>query len=86
MELSELRKQIDEIDKNIVKLVNERYSIVLQVGAYKKAQGLPIRVPEREEAVLQRVCAMNEGPVKDETLRKLYRLLMDSACELEEEV
>lgn len=86
LDLNELRKEIDACDAKIVELLNERFKIVLKVGEYKKSKGEPIRVPAREQAVLDKVCTLNQGPIKDETLCAVYRLIMDGAVALEEEV
>ncbi len=47
-ELTELRKNIDKIDEEIVRLFKQRMWISSQIAAYKNAHDLPIFVPERE--------------------------------------
>lgn len=53
MELSELRKQIDEIDDQIARLLNARCGCVSMIGAYKKAHHLDTLDPKREEEKLR---------------------------------
>ena len=54
-ELNDLRKQIDEIDDNIVKLLSERFAVVKKVGEYKKIHGIEILQQSRETEVLQNI-------------------------------
>jgi len=52
MELSESRREIEEIDRKIIKLIDQRIDIVKRIFEAKRAEGRPIRDPEREELVL----------------------------------
>lgn len=54
MELNELRKQIDKVDKQMAKLFEERMDIVKQIGNYKKEHNLPILDKERENLVKEK--------------------------------
>lgn len=71
--LGPLREQIDALDREIVRLLNERAAIGIEIGQAKAARGLQIHDPERERDVLCRVAAANPGPVADEDLLALYR-------------
>lgn len=51
--LNRLRKEIDEIDAQLLTLFERRMDVARQVGAYKKERGLPVFVPEREKAVIK---------------------------------
>lgn len=83
MNIPEHRKSIDQLDKEIVRLINERTKHVLAIGAIKLKAGEEIYVPARERAVLQRICKMNAGPITDEQLHAIYREVMSSALALE---
>ena len=82
-ELSSLRGKIDELDKRIVELLNERADVVVQVGRAKQAGGTPIYAPDREHTVLKRIAELNTGPLPQETLRAIYRELMSGSFVLE---
>jgi len=82
--LDELRKRIDELDSRIVSLLNERYRTVKKVGAFKKGTAGAIYVPERERKVYEKVCRLNDGPMKDVTLFAIYREIMSGALALEQ--
>lgn len=82
--LDELRRKIDELDSRIVSLLNERYQTVKKVGAFKKGTATAIYVPERERKVYEKVCRLNDGPMKDVTLFAIYREIMSGALALEQ--
>ena len=79
--LSKLRDEIDNIDSSIQELISRRAniaSLVAQTKAKSKSGGAFYR-PEREAQVLRAVKARNTGPLRDETLVRLFREIM-SAC------
>lgn len=55
MDLASIRQEIDQIDDQIVKLLEERMHLVEQVVAYKKASGKPILDSKREEVIFEKV-------------------------------
>lgn len=76
-ELHRLRDEIDALDRQIVKLLNERAALALEVGQAKAAAGWRrIRDLEREREVLIRVAVANEGPMPQAELLALYRRLI----------
>ncbi len=81
IDLSKLRDKIDNIDATIQELISQRAGIassVAQAKAKSESGGAFYR-PEREAQVLRAVKARNNGPLKDETLVRLFREIM-SAC------
>jgi chorismate mutase / prephenate dehydratase len=83
MELDAIRKIIDGLDSELVVLVNKRLALAAEIGKIKRGTGEAIYVPEREDAVLRKVCDLNKGPVKNEALRAIYREIMSAAIALE---
>ena len=83
MNIPDHRKAIDKLDAQIVKLLNERTRHVLQIGEMKINAGEAIYAPHRERVILRRICKLNEGPIKDDSLRSIYREIMSSALSLE---
>jgi chorismate mutase/prephenate dehydratase len=81
--IAEHRKSIDKLDSQIVKLLNERTRHVLAIGEIKLKAGEEIYAPHRENAVLQRIRRMNQGPMRADSLRAIYREIMSSALALE---
>ena len=82
--LAELRRQIDELDRRIVELLNARAQVVVEVGKIKRSSGVPIYAPDREKAVLDRIAALNHGPLPQRTLAAIYRELMSGSFALEQ--
>jgi chorismate mutase/prephenate dehydratase len=81
--IADHRKAIDKLDEQIVRLLNDRTKHVLAIGEIKLKAGEEIYVPHRERAVLDRICALNQGPMTNEQLRAVYREVMSSALALE---
>jgi chorismate mutase/prephenate dehydratase len=83
-ELVRLRAEIDELDRRIVRLLNERAGLTVQVGHEKAALGRrAIRDREREREVLLRVTMANAGPLPQADLLAMYRRLIASSRALE---
>jgi chorismate mutase/prephenate dehydratase len=83
MPLLEHRKAIDKLDRQLVKLLNERTRHVLEIGKLKRKADEEIYSPHRELAVLRRISRLNHGPITNESLRSIYREIMSSALSLE---
>ena len=83
MSLDELRKRIDEIDIQLVKLLNERARVVVEIGKLKNKTGGQIYAPHREKAVLEKVVRANEGPLLDRSLTAIWREMMSASFVLE---
>lgn len=83
MDLHSIREKIDELDNRLVEVLNERLQLAAEIGRLKRSQGGQIYVAEREDAVLRKVIARNQGPIKHEALRAIYREIMSAAIALE---
>lgn len=83
MSVGELRKKIDRIDEELVRLLNERTGCALEIGKLKQKDGQGVYVPSREKEVLERVVSLSGGPLKGESLRAIYREIMSAALSLE---
>ncbi|MBG85966.1 MAG: prephenate dehydratase [Verrucomicrobiales bacterium] len=83
MSLAEHRDAIDKLDKQIIKLLNERTKHACAIGEYKLQHGQEIYAPHREQSVLKRICDTNEGPIRDSAMRAIYREIMSSSLSLE---
>ena len=86
MNLDQIRQKIDELDGSLLRLLGERADLVHQVGEIKKRDGLQIYAPEREEALLRRLIEMNQGRLREESIRAIYREIMSAALALEDDL
>jgi len=79
MDIDHWRKEIDDIDAELLRLLNMRARLALKVGALKQAADLPCRDPERERYVLQRLQQINDGPLDERAVGKLFhRIIRES--------
>ncbi|MEE9584815.1 MAG: prephenate dehydratase [Candidatus Brocadiales bacterium] len=81
--LESLRKQIDDLDSRIVKLLNDRAGIAKRIGEVKRQTSTEVYHPNREQQVYERVASENKGPLPDDCLRAIYRELMAGSRALE---
>ncbi|WP_057490980.1 chorismate mutase [Streptococcus orisasini] len=58
MDLQDIRRQIDAVDKELVSCLEKRMDLVSQVAAYKKASGKAVLDSKREELLLQRIAEL----------------------------
>jgi chorismate mutase len=81
--LDELRRRIDEIDEELVRLLSARAECALTIGHEKKAAGLEVYQPSREAEVLEHVQRVNTGPLDDCAVKRLFERIIDEARRLE---
>jgi chorismate mutase-like protein len=79
MNMADWRRRIDELDKKLVELLNERSRCALEIGKLKQAARLPLYQPERENEVLANAEANNSGPLTDAAIRRLFERIIDEA-------
>ncbi len=82
-ELERLRQAIDELDRVIVKLLNQRAKYAIEIGHAKKTVALPVYSPEREREVLRNVEDENRGPLSADGIRRLYERIIDESRRIE---
>ncbi len=83
-ELARVRDAIDELDKAIVELLNERASLGREAGRAKRLAGRrAVKDPEREREVLIRVAMANKGPLSQADLLSIYRRVVAATRGLE---
>jgi chorismate mutase/prephenate dehydratase len=83
MGLEELRKKINDVDDKLVKLLNERAQVVVEIGKLKNNTGGQIYAPDREREVFEKIVSANDGPLPDKCLVAVWRELMSGSFALE---
>jgi chorismate mutase len=86
--IDELRRRIDELDEDLVRLLNERADCALRIGHLKQQLGIQIYQPSREQEVLRHVQACTTtmgGPLSPSALARLFERIIDEARRLERE-
>jgi chorismate mutase-like protein len=84
MKIKNWRKKIDAIDSAMLQLLNLRTELALEVGRLKGEQGLSLRVPAREHEILSRMKRLNPGPLSEESVRKIYQMILDESIRTQE--
>lgn len=82
-DLAEWRSRIDGIDRELLRLLNERTQCAVEIGRYKRERNLPAWVPEREAEILRNVVKANGGPLDDAAVRRLFERIIDEARSIE---
>jgi chorismate mutase-like protein len=76
MDVAELRMIIDELDRKLVELLNERARAAQSIGRLKRHTSMPIYEPDRERAVFQNIARANQGPLREQDLEVIYQALI----------
>jgi chorismate mutase len=76
MDLSGWRKRIDQIDRKLLALLNERAECVLRLAPLKQQQAIPIEEPEREAAIRANLGLNNQGPLSHEAVCRIFDAIM----------
>ena len=85
MDLDVIRQEIDQIDDQIVKLLEERMRLVDQVVAYKKASGKPILDSKREEVIFEKVKNRVEDKRYQETIVATFSDILKRSRDYQEQ-
>ena len=83
--LDELRRRIEQLDADLVRLIGERRQLVVEIGRVKAELGLPVLDPTREAAVVRRAAALaRETGGDEEMIRDVIWRIMASARDQQE--
>ena len=83
-DLNEIRKEINSIDEQLVKLFVQRMNCSKDVAEYKKANGVPILNEGREKEILDRVYA--QGGEYGAYTKQLFAEIMAISRDLQESI
>ncbi len=79
----EFRDRIDILDERILRDLNERARCAIEVGLIKKKHGQRLYDARREERVLRRLLKINEGPLANEAVLRLFERIIDESRRVE---
>jgi chorismate mutase len=85
MEISDWRLKIDELDRQLVELLSQRAHAAHEIGKLKRVAGMPIYEPDRERNVFNNVRSVNQGPLPDRDLLRIYERIMDVMRQIQQE-
>jgi chorismate mutase len=78
-----LRERVDEVDRDLIRSLNERARIVQEIVAIKGEAGVALFDPKREEEILRRVVEENAGPIYDSSMRDIFELILHRIRDME---
>jgi chorismate mutase/prephenate dehydratase len=81
--LARIESDSQGVDQQLVSAINHRAELAIRVGEFKRKSETPIYAPHRESAVLQKIRKLNQGPLPDRSLERIYRELMSGSFRLE---
>lgn len=83
MTLNDCRYKIDELNIDILKLLNKRALLALEIGKLKNLDGIPIYNPIREEQILEEIQTKNRGPLGNGSIRRIFNTIMEECRNLQ---
>ncbi len=85
MNIADWRKKIDDLDRKLVDLLNERAQCAREIGRLKRGTNQPVYEPEREKIIHENVHRANKGPLTDRDLMMIYERLIDVMRKIQKE-
>ena len=85
MDIEDWRKKIDDLDRTLVQLLNERAQCAHEIGKLKRDSASPIYEPDREKIIFQNIARHNQGPLSEVQLRQVYERLIDVMRQIQRE-
>ena len=76
MTIEDWRKEINTLDCELLRLLNQRAQVALKVGESKTASGVHLCDHTREREVIERMCEANQGPLDDRAIVELFRAII----------
>jgi len=85
--LSTFRRELDELDEELMRILARRFEICKQVAAYKAEMNIPMMQPARVAEVKRRAAkrAVSAG-LSEKFALDLYTLIISEACAMEDEI
>ncbi len=82
-QVNDLRRRIDQIDDQLMKLLNSRSACAVEIGRVKRQIGMPVYQPDREKWILDRAERNNPGPLDSGAVRRVFERVIDESRRLE---
>jgi chorismate mutase len=76
MDISDWRKKIDDIDRRLVRLLNERAECSLEIGKIKQQEGRAIQESSREDEILRHAVECSKGPMPADAIRRFFEVIL----------
>lgn len=86
MTLNDHRRRVDELDRELVRLLNRRAQMSIQLGELKRGAGLPLRDDARERDIVERALRANPGPLDQQALETIFQRILDESRRVTSEI
>ena len=77
MNIADWRCKIDELDRQLVRLINQRAQCALEIGRLKRDSEVPVYEPDRERIIFENIRRNNDGPLSNVQLTQIFERLVD---------
>jgi chorismate mutase/prephenate dehydratase len=84
MGLDAWRARIDDLDRQILELLSQRAALSVEIGRAKRAAGLPVYAPEREQDLVEGLLQLNRGPLPTESVRAVWSEILSASRQLQQ--
>jgi chorismate mutase len=86
MTLNDHRRRVDELDRELVRLLNRRAQMSIQLGELKRGVGLALRDDAREREIVERALRSNPGPLDPQALEAIFQRILEESRRVTEEI
>jgi len=83
LDINDLRIEIDRLDRELLRIFNQRANLALKIGEIKKERQMAVYDPEREKRIFEAMTAANPGPLEDSAIIRLFERVIDESRRLE---
>lgn len=83
MTIDDWRTEIDNVDNELLRLLNQRVQLAAMIGRLKQAASLPLSDVDRERTLLARLCRINAGPLDDQAVATIFQQIIVETRRLE---
>ncbi len=77
--LTQKRKEVDEVDRQIVRFLEKRFELSRQIIYQKKEKGMDVYNPDRENEIFKNIMEENRISLKDSSLRAIFERILDES-------
>jgi len=85
--LTKLRKDLDDIDDQLLELLSKRFKLISMIGKHKKENNISMMQNHRVEFVINKAKkAAENNNLNPKFFKKIYQTIINVACNIEDEI
>jgi chorismate mutase len=86
MILNDHRRRMDELDRELIRLLNRRAQMSIELGKLKRDAGLPLRDDAREYDIIMQAMAFNSGPLDAVAIDAIFQRILSESRRITAEI